>query len=38
METVERGLDNEHAASLRNSDAILGHVASWGDRFPHFES
>jgi hypothetical protein len=21
---------------LRNSDAILGHVASWGDRFPHF--
>ena len=21
---------------LRNSDAILRHVASWGDRFPHF--
>lgn len=25
----------EMAAPLVNSDAIIGHVASWGDRFPN---
>jgi hypothetical protein len=32
--TEETKLDCEHAASSAKSDAILGHVASWGDRFP----
>jgi hypothetical protein len=38
FEVVKRELDGKHAASLLKSDAILGHVASWGDRFPHLPS